>query len=334
MKVFISWSGKRSNALALALKEWLPLILQYAKPWVSDKDISAGDRWAQAIAGELESSNFGILCITPENLTSEWILFEAGALSKSMQDAKVIPLLFGLELSDLSGPLSQFQALKVDQQGMLDVAKAINAVAENKAAEGTIAQLVPALWPQLQQELNNIQEKEHSEKHIRPQTEILEDLVGQVRSLGSRMRDFEPEVMDRDPRSYSRKYRDFDPFVFEELMHGTMKSDVEGISLLLLAGLVRNQMPWLAEVLLESHRELKTANSEEAIEICGRIGRIVKGPLGEHFMDRTKVGRMIMRELPHIVDRAILSKIEARQMSAEADFNEEITAQTSKVLTD
>ncbi len=94
MKVFISWSGKRSNALAVALKGWLPLILQYVKPWVSEKDISAGDRWARAIAGELETSNFGILCVTPENLRSEWILFEAGALSKSMLDAKVIPLLF------------------------------------------------------------------------------------------------------------------------------------------------------------------------------------------------------------------------------------------------
>ena len=41
MKVFISWSGTRSKALAVALKEWLPLILQYAKPWVSDKDISS-----------------------------------------------------------------------------------------------------------------------------------------------------------------------------------------------------------------------------------------------------------------------------------------------------
>ncbi|MDA9291569.1 toll/interleukin-1 receptor domain-containing protein [bacterium] len=105
MKVFISWSGTRSKAMANALKEWIPLIVQHAKPFVSDKDISAGDRWAQAIAGELESSDFGILCITPENISSEWIMFEAGALSKSMQVGKVIPLLFGLELSDLSGPL-------------------------------------------------------------------------------------------------------------------------------------------------------------------------------------------------------------------------------------
>lgn len=138
MKIFISWSGERSKALAVALKDWIPLILQYAQPWVSEKDISAGDRWAQAVSGELETSNFGILCITPENLSSEWILFEAGALSKSMLDAKVIPLLFGLELSDLSGPLSQFQALKIDQKGIMDVITAINAVSETKASETTI----------------------------------------------------------------------------------------------------------------------------------------------------------------------------------------------------
>ena len=91
MKVFISWSGARSKSLALALKDWLPLTLNYVKPWVSDKDIGAGDRWAQSIAGELEAANCGIICITPENLQSEWVLFETGALSKSMLDAKVIP---------------------------------------------------------------------------------------------------------------------------------------------------------------------------------------------------------------------------------------------------
>jgi len=135
MKVFISWSGKRSKALASALRDWLPMVLQYVEPWVSDKDISAGERWAQAIAGELESSSFGIICITPENLHSEWILFESGALSKSMLDAKVIPLLFGLEISDLSGPLSQFQAQKMEEAGVMEVVKSINKVSEIKTSE-------------------------------------------------------------------------------------------------------------------------------------------------------------------------------------------------------
>jgi hypothetical protein len=315
MKVFISWSGKRSKALAIALKEWLPLILQYVTPWVSDKDISAGERWAQAIAAELESSNFGILCITPENLRSEWILFEAGALSKSMQDAKVIPLLFGLELSDLSGPLQQFQALKVDQQGLLDVAKAINAVADGKAAETTINQLVPALWPQLQQKLDSIPGKEAAEKHIRPQTEILEDLVTQVRGLGARMRDFDPEMMEREFAFSNNKHREIDPRMIDQMMF-MIDSRNDGMSLLMLAGLVRDRLPWIAEVLVETHREIKTAGPEEAREIGHRVMRLVKettrGPYSEKFMGRSKSTHMLMMELPHLIERALLLKFESR----------------------
>lgn len=322
MKVFISWSGKRSKALAVALKEWLPLILQYAKPWVSEKDISAGERWAQAISGELESSNFGILCITPENISSEWILFEAGALSKSMLDAKVIPLLFGLELSDLSGPLSQFQALKVDQQGLMDVVKAINAVAETKASEATINQLVPALWPQLKQKIDDIPDNEPSDNHTRPQAEILEELVTQVRGLGSRMREYDPELIERNQKYPSRAFRDFDPRMIDELMHGMMESREGDMSLLLMAGFVRDAMPWLAEVLVESHRELKTAGPDEAREIAHRLMRVVKqttrGRFGERMMSRSKSGHILMMELPHFIERAIAFRLDSRQSADES----------------
>lgn len=292
MKVFISWSGDRSKALAIALKEWIPLILQYAKPWVSEKDISAGERWAQAISGELESSNFGILCITPENLSSEWILFEAGALSKSMLDAKVIPLLFGLELSDLSGPLSQFQALKIDQQGVMDVIKAINVVSEIKASDTTIDQLVPALWPQLQQKVDNIPGKAPAGKNMRPHGEILEELVSQVRGLGARVRDLDPDFMDRELKIASRSGRDLDPRMIDELMHGAIDSRDGDLSLLILAGLIREPMPWLAEVLVESHRELKSASPKQARDIAHRLMRLVdqtaRGRIGDRFLGRRK----------------------------------------------
>jgi hypothetical protein len=236
-----------------------------------------------------------------------------------MLDAKVIPLLFGLELSDLSGPLSQFQALKVDQQGLMDVVKAINAVAENKAAEATINQLVPALWPQLQQKLDEIPDKEPSEKHMRPQTEILEELVSQVRGLGARMRDFDPEMTERDPRYWSPRYREFDPRMFDEMMHAMIDTRDGEMSLLLLAGFVRDRMPWLAEVLVESHRELKNAGPEEAREIGHRLMRVVKqttrGPFSERLLGRSKSGHILMMELPHFVDRAISLRIESRQVS-------------------
>jgi TIR domain len=331
VKVFISWSGERSKELAIALKGWIPLILQYAQPWVSEKDISAGDRWAQAISGELESSNFGILCITPENIRSEWILFEAGALSKSMLDAKVIPLLFGLELSDLSGPLSQFQALKVDQQGVMDVVKAINNVSEIKASEATINQLVPALWGQLQQKIESIPGKIPVGKHMRPHGEILEDLVSQVRGLGSRMRDMDPDLSDRDGLIQNRGRRDLNVRMVREMVFDAVNSHDGEFLLLILAGFFRDSMPWLSEVLVEAHRDLKRTGLKESVEIRDRLMRLVEQSMhfGQRSMERDKASQMLMMELPMLVDRAVSFHLERRTKLRAAASDKSISEEKS-----
>ena len=225
MKVFISWSGTRSKALANALREWLPLVLQCVELFISDKDIAAGERWAQAIAGELEAANFGIICITPENLNSEWVLFESGALSKSMLDGKVIPLLLGLELSDLSGPLSQFQAQKVSEAGFMEVVKAINKVAEKPASQQIVDQLVPSLWPKLNETLKKIPDKAPTEKHKRQTHEVLEELVTGVRGLSARMRDVDFEPPDRE-RSFKRRRFRFHPRMIEDFAFISGELDV------------------------------------------------------------------------------------------------------------
>lgn len=80
-KVFISWSGDLSNKLADAVRQWLPGVLQFVKPYFTPSDIEKGAKWASNIAGELESSDIGIICLTKENLDKPWILFESGALS-------------------------------------------------------------------------------------------------------------------------------------------------------------------------------------------------------------------------------------------------------------
>ena len=89
MKVFISWSGTRSNRVGKALRIFLEDVNQAIKPWMSETDIDAGSRWAAELAKQLEETNFGIICLTPESLTSPWSLFEAGALSKSIRDSRV-----------------------------------------------------------------------------------------------------------------------------------------------------------------------------------------------------------------------------------------------------
>ena len=117
MRVFLSWSGERSQALGSALKDWLPMVLQYVEPWMSNQDIAAGSRWAIEVGKELEQSNFGVLCLTRDNLDAPWLLFEAGALSKVVEISAVCPYLLDVDVSEISGPLSQFQAKKNRQSG-------------------------------------------------------------------------------------------------------------------------------------------------------------------------------------------------------------------------
>jgi len=117
MKVFISWSGDRSKQVALALRDWLPKVIQRVKPWMSDRDVDAGVRWFPEISEQLESSNFGIVCLTPENKERPWIMFEAGALAKKLSASLVCPYLFDLDQAQVAGPPSQFQSVKADEEG-------------------------------------------------------------------------------------------------------------------------------------------------------------------------------------------------------------------------
>ena len=59
------------------------------------------------MAARLAAAKAGIICVTPSNLEAPWILFEAGALSKTLENTFVCPLLIGLEPADVSGPLAQ-----------------------------------------------------------------------------------------------------------------------------------------------------------------------------------------------------------------------------------
>jgi len=190
MKIFISWSGERSEALAKALREWLPLVLHFVEPWLSQSDIQAGERWSIEIAKGLESCNFGIICITRENMSSPWILFEAGALAKSMQEGRVIPLLLDLDFKEISGPLAQFQAKKSDSAGVRELAVSLNKAATTPVAttpvpDAQLDKLLSALWGDLEKQITSIPKSEAPAKHNRPQGEILEELVSSVRSVTS-----------------------------------------------------------------------------------------------------------------------------------------------------
>ena len=187
MKVFISWSKPLSREVAQALHAWLPQVLQSVEPFVSAADIDAGRRWSATIAGELQDSNFGILCVTRENRHEPWLNFEAGALAKNLEESYVVPLLIGLSPADLDGPLSQFQAVTtLSRDGMATILTALDRLTPQPLGEERLREAVEVWWPRLEPQLNAATSTDHGLRNttpVRDQRDILEEVLTLVRGL-------------------------------------------------------------------------------------------------------------------------------------------------------
>ncbi|WP_431261854.1 toll/interleukin-1 receptor domain-containing protein [Roseateles chitinivorans] len=314
MRIFVSWSGARSQQLAQALHHWLPLVLPNVQPWLSQADISAGDRWALEVSKELESSNFGIICVTPENVAAPWILFEAGALAKSLQGGKVIPLLLGLEFSSISGPLAQFQAKKLGKPGLSEIVQSINQSSPAPEPEDRVRDRFAGLWSDIEQRIAVIPEQAPGEKHSRPQTEILEEMVTTVRGLEGRFSKLDESLTDTDFRP-KRRRRPMHPMMLEDLLHMSSEDGDDPVALLLFGSMVRDDLPWVYELLLEAYRDLRSGDTKAAQRAIERLRRTVKmtrrGPFVEELLGN-KEAYMLAMDLPPMLEHLLL-RMEARR---------------------
>ena len=243
MKVFISWSGEMSREIGEAVRVWLPGVLQIVKPYFTPDDIEKGARWSSEIASELEESKIGIFCITRENLDSSWIVFEAGAISKVVGKGAVCPILFGVENSDLSGPLGQFQATSFEKKDFFKLVKSINTeLAENKLPDDTLTSVFEMWWPNLEAKVAEIIDS-HSKKQpqeLRSEREILEEVLGLVRVIskkenshiitgrkGSGKSSLLNEILNARAGEANEKSSEFDDIfgdVFEDVFRGNKKN--------------------------------------------------------------------------------------------------------------
>lgn len=191
MELFLSWSKSESKELAQIFRGWIPLVLQSCHPFMSQQDIELGKDWNTEINNHLKSSAVGILFVTPENINSPWLNFEAGALSKSLENnQKIIPILFAEETREIvlsESPLKQFQSvITPDEEGIKKLIKTLNGCLESSMEESMLNKVFDMWWPELkamlkevgdkaQKDVTNIQESNNDE--------ILLSLVEKVNQL-------------------------------------------------------------------------------------------------------------------------------------------------------
>jgi hypothetical protein len=191
MLVFLSWSGERSHRMAVQLQKWLKKVLQATDPWMSP-DIEKGSRWGSELAAKLESTRYGILCLTPENLESKWLLYEAGAIAKQ-KESRACTVLLGLTPAEIEPPLSDFQATKTDYHDFLRLAMELNRHLETTGGaaldEATLQDVFDTFWPELESAFAELESNVPSTESVagptRTEGDMLEELLSYARQTSA-----------------------------------------------------------------------------------------------------------------------------------------------------
>jgi hypothetical protein len=201
-KVFISWSGHRSKALANTLREWLPNVIQFVDPWMSAEDIDKGARWSSDIATQLAEAKVGLICLTTENLESPWVLFEAGALSRTLQKTFVCPYLLDVDPADIRGPLVQFQVTMATKEDTNRLVHTINgAMLSSPLSDERLNAAFEVWWPAFEKSLRKITDECGQAQRSTPRRsdrELIEEMLELVRGLERAQRTKERRSGRRD----------------------------------------------------------------------------------------------------------------------------------------
>ena len=160
MKVFVAWSGKRSRDMASILHGYLREVSSDVSPWMSDFDIGPGDAWWHVVHEALRESSMGILCVTPENVGSPWLLYEAGALGWAGDAARrpLVPVLLDTSPEQLPHPLQAFQSIVLNRTGWRHLVVRLCEHVQDMRSEASQARHAEELWAHLEAPIQAIRD--------------------------------------------------------------------------------------------------------------------------------------------------------------------------------
>jgi uncharacterized protein YcfL len=183
MKVFISWSGETSKKIGAFVNEWLPLVIQSSIPWFSPERIEDGEAWFSAIEEQLNETNFGVVCLTPDNFNSPWLNYEAGSLRKGLSKARVTILLFSLGTNDFKSPLGSLNMTKLDKEGICKWVHTLNSYTDRPVSDKIIDKQFDLCWPDFEAFLAELTVISEPKVPSRSNEDYLDEILSRIKGL-------------------------------------------------------------------------------------------------------------------------------------------------------
>ncbi len=132
----------------------------------------------------LNRATYGVLCITPDNCSNPWVLFEAGAIGARVGNL-VCPLVFGMEIDALRYPIRRYQAKPLDKGGVWEMLVAIHGSIDQKLLDaGRLERSFAAHWPAFEKAISMVTTETQAPPVSEPTPEdLLSELLQGVKSI-------------------------------------------------------------------------------------------------------------------------------------------------------
>jgi hypothetical protein len=276
--------------------------------------IDFGEEWYKRLMTQLQATSDVVCLFTERSLDRPWILFEAG-VAKGKLDTPVIGLALGVPLSQVSaGPFYQFQNMEDSED---DLIKLINQLARRVPELELDQDVVKAQVQQFKSTEANIIKKfagASGKKVVAGSSEAAENsvakLMEEMKTLPSRIAE---RLGDEGEPFRRRRMRRIHPMMIEEMMH--ISGDPgDPVAILMIASLVRDDLPWLYELAMEVYRAAKSGNTETIESEMHRVHKFTKmmmrGPFMEEFGMMSKDYHVLAMEFPRMLERALRRSLE------------------------
>lgn len=268
--------------------------------------IEYGTLWYEEIFKKLNEASDVVCLLTHHSVDRPWILYEAGiAIGKS--GTPLIGIALGLPLNKANnGPFAQFQNCADDIDSLTKlvsglVRKIPNAKPIDEVIKGQVVQFLEKVKPILEKQNQEVSDTDtNALVEDTPVAKLFEEIKIMFQDLPSRI---DRNLLDNG----SKRFRKFHPMMIDEMMHMTKD---QNIGFLMALSILRNDMPWIYDLGVETLRKIRESKSMKEKEIAvmdfERVLDIsIHNPYFEETMMRNKESYRILRELPHILERAL-----------------------------
>jgi hypothetical protein len=266
--------------------------------------IEYGVEWYPTLMSKIESASDVVCLLTQRSIDRPWILYEAG-VAKGKLDRPVHGVALGVSLSQAnSGPFAQFQNSGDEEDSLTKlVMQLLKRIPGSEPDHDAVQMQVRSFKEKVGTVLKALKDPETPQQadplpDASSIAKLFEEVKVMFQDLPSRL---EARLMDDIPQR-KRRFRRMHPMMLEKMMHMLSEDPGDPIALLLLAGSLRDDLPWLAEVIAEAYRQVRDGDTKAIQKLRRTLKNIDRGPFLEEMGFESKDMHMILMELPMMLD--------------------------------